>query len=316
MNWIEIKVKTSTEAVEAVSNIFYEAGVQGIVIEDPKSYLAQNLEADWDYIDVPSNMDFDEVAITGYVVEDSSAAEKVREIRSRVTDLPSFGLDIGKGEVSLDTVSETDWAQGWKKYYKPTRIGAHLVIKPSWENYIPIEGDKVIQLDPGMAFGTGTHETTVLCLELLEKYVKDNSSVIDMGTGSGILALAASLLGSSRVVGIDKDETAVKIAAENVILNNLSSSVAVRKGDRIGVAGIKADIIVANIVADVIIDISRHVPPFLKDGGIFIASGIIRERKLSVTEALERNGFDIIDEAEKGEWVALASTLALSGIGV
>jgi ribosomal protein L11 methyltransferase len=316
MKWIEIKVKTSTEAVEAVSNLFYEAGVAGLVIEDPKSYLASNREGDWDYVEIPAGIDFDEVVITGYIIEDSSAAERVQEIQNRVKELPSFGLDIGKGEVTLDTVSETDWAEAWKKYYKPTRIGAHIVIKPSWENYEPKPGDKVIELDPGMAFGTGTHETTVLCLELLEKHVKKDSVVIDIGCGSGILSVAAGMLGAAQVMGIDKDEVAVRVARENVKRNRLSSAIDILKGDKIEDAGIKGDIIVANIVADVIIEFCRQVPLYLKEGGIFLASGIIKDRKLSVKEALEKNGFDIIDEIEKGEWVALATTLALSQISV
>lgn len=313
MNWIEIKVKTSTEAVEAVSNIFYEAGVAGIVIEDPKSYLANNQEADWDYVDIPVNLDFDEVSITGYIVEDSSAAERVQEIQGRIKELPSYGLDIGKGEVTLDTVSDTDWAESWKKYYKPTRIGKHLVIKPSWEDYDPEPMDLVIELDPGMAFGTGTHETTVLCLELLEKYIKVGSTVIDMGCGSGILSLAAGKLGASRVIAVDKDTVAVKVARENVARNQLEDKIQVLQGDKIEDAGIKADIVVANIVADVIIDMCRHVPLYLEEGGIYLASGIIQERILSVKEALEKNGFDILAEEEKGEWIALASTLALRG---
>jgi ribosomal protein L11 methyltransferase len=313
MNWVEIKIKTSTEAIEAISNIFYEAGVMGVVIEDPRDYLRPQDEKQWDYVEIPEGIDFEEAVVTGYLVEDSSLAERVREIGERVKQLPEYGLNIGKGEMAMATVSDTDWANAWKKYYKPTHIGKSLVVKPSWEVYQPEAGEIVIDLDPGMAFGTGTHETTRLCMELLEKYMKSGFAVIDIGCGSGILSIAAGKLGASHVVAIDRDDVAVKVARENVERNNLSSVVKVLKGDKLRDISFKADIIIANIIADVIIELSEEVPLNLKEGGLFLASGIIKDRKLSVVEALEKNGFDIVEESEKGEWVALVSKQAPIG---
>ncbi|MCR4429841.1 MAG: 50S ribosomal protein L11 methyltransferase [Tepidanaerobacteraceae bacterium] len=313
MNWVEIKIKTSTEAIEAVANLFYEAGVMGVVIEDPRIYLRPQDEAQWDYMEVPEGIDFEEAVVTGYLVEDSSLAERVREIEEGVKRLPEFGLNMGRGEMAITIISDEDWANAWKKYYKPTRIGKTLVVKPSWEEYLPQAGEVVIDLDPGMAFGTGTHETTRLCMELLEKYMKRDFSVIDIGCGSGILSIAAGKLGASRVLAIDRDEVSVKVAGENVERNNLNAVVKVIKGEGLRNISFKADIIVANIIADVIIDLSGQVPLSLKEGGVFLASGIIRDRKLSVVEALERNGFDVIEESEKGEWVALASRQAPIG---
>jgi ribosomal protein L11 methyltransferase len=313
MNWVEIKVKTSTEAIEAVANIFYEAGVAGVVIEDPRDYLRPQDENDWDYVEIPEGLDFEEAIITGYLVVDSSLAERAQEIQRRIRQLPDYGLDIGKGELKCTTVSESDWANAWKKYYKPTHIGKKLVIKPSWEIYEPKAQEVVVELDPGMAFGTGTHETTMLCLELLEKYIRNQCTVIDVGCGSGILSIAAGKLGASRVIAIDRDEMAVKVARENVDRNNLNAIVWVVKGDKLKGVNTKADIIVANIIADVVIELSRSVPLHLKEGGIFLASGIIKDRKHSVIEALEKNGFDLVEEAEKGEWVALASMQAPIG---
>ncbi|AEE91245.1 Ribosomal protein L11 methyltransferase [Tepidanaerobacter acetatoxydans Re1] len=313
MNWVEIKVKTTTEAIEAVSNIFYEAGVAGVVIEDPKIYLRSHDPEEWDYLDIPEGLDFEVAQVTGYLIEDSSLAERTQSIRDRISELPSYGLDIGKGEVVLTTISETDWSSAWKKYYKPTHIGKNIVIKPSWEVYKPERDEIVVELDPGMAFGTGTHETTMLCLEILEKYIKKDITVIDVGCGSGILSIASGKLGAKQVLAIDRDENAVRIARENIKRNNLETCVRAVKGDKLQNINFKADIIVANIIADVIIDLSKDAALYLKDNGVFIASGIIKDRKLSVIEALEKNGFDLIEQFEKGEWVALVSTQAPIG---
>jgi len=314
MNWVEIKVKTTTEAIEAVSNIFYEAGVAGVVIEDPKIYLRPHDSSDWDYMDIPEGLDFEVVQVTGYLAEDSSLAERTKVIRDRISQLPSFGIDIGKGEVAITTISEENWGEAWKKYYKPTHIGKHIVIKPSWEQYKPKTSDEVvIELDPGMAFGTGTHETTMLCLEILENYMKKDYTVIDIGCGSGILSIACGKLGAKKVLAIDKDENAVKVATENIKRNNLDNCVKAIKGDKLQGVDFKADIIVANIIADVIIDITKDVGLYLNDGGIFISSGIIKDRKLSVIEAMEKNGLDLIQQFEKGEWVALISRQAPIG---
>lgn len=313
MNWVEMKIKTSTEAIEAISNIFYEAGVMGVVIEDPRDYLRPQDESEWDYVEIPEGIDFEEAVVTGYLVEDSSLGERAREIRERVKELPKYGLNIGKGEIIMNTVSDTDWANSWKKYYKPTHIGKNLVIKPSWEAYEPKANEIAIELDPGMAFGTGTHETTVMCLELLEKYIKKGLEVIDIGCGSGILSIACGKLGASKVLAIDKDEVAVKVARENIKRNSLSSTITVQTGDKLKNVEEKADIIIANIIADVIIDLSYDVPLHLKEGGVFLASGIIKDRKLSVREALEKNGFDLVQESEKGEWVALVAKQAPIG---
>jgi len=314
MNWVEIKVKTTTEAVEAVSNIFYEAGVAGVVIEDPKDYLHSNEANDWDYVEIPEGLDFEVVQVTGYLAEDSSLAERTQVIKDRINQLPKYGIDIGKGEVAITTISEANWGEAWRKYYKPTHIGKNIVIKPSWEDYKPNNNEEIIiELDPGMAFGTGTHESTMLCLEILEKYMKKDFTVIDVGCGSGILSIACGKLGAKKVLAIDKDETAVKVATENIKRNNLDNFIKAVKGDKLQRVDFKADIIVANIIADVIIDITKDVGLYLNDGGIFISSGIIKDRKLSVIEAMEKNGLDLVQQIEKGEWVALVSTQAPIG---
>lgn len=308
MNWIEIKIKTKREAVEAVSNIFYEAGTKGVVIEDPKDYLQKSKDR-WDYIEVPENLEIgnDEVIVTGYLIEDSTIGEKIRHIGSRLKELSTFGLDAGKCEMQTSIISDANWAENWKKYYKPTLIGKNIVICPSWENFNNNTEKIVITLDPGMAFGTGTHETTAMCLELLENYIKKEFVVIDMGCGSGVLSIAAAKLGASKVLAIDKDDVACRTAKENAKLNNTESKIQVIKKDELKDVGIKAELIVANIIADTIIELCPSISSHLKDNGIFIASGIIQDKKLSVIKALEKNGFSIIDLINRDEWVTIVS---------
>lgn len=310
MNWIEIKIKTKIEAVEAVSNIFYEAGTKGVVIEDPKDYF-QPSEDRWDYIEIPEQVDIEEVIVTGYLVEDSSVADRIQHIKSRLYNLPNYGLDTGKSEVQTNIISDTNWGEAWKKYYKPTPIGENIIICPSWETLDEKDAKKtVITIDPGMAFGTGTHETTTSCLELLEKYIKKGFTVIDMGCGSGILSIAAAKLGASKVLAIDKDEVACRVAKENIELNNLKSNIQVVKADNLENIDFKADLIVANIIADTIIDLCPRIPLYLKSKGVFIASGIIREHKFSVINALKSNGLSLKKQVEQNEWVSLVSSLA------
>ncbi|WP_276628695.1 50S ribosomal protein L11 methyltransferase, partial [Terrisporobacter hibernicus] len=190
MNWTEVTVKTTTEAVEAISNILLEERCGGVMIEDPKDFLFQKKnELDWDYVEeeVFNKSNQDGVLIKTYIPEERNVLELVETIKAKISLLPSFGLDIGEGTVSLSDVNESDWANEWKKYYKPTKIGQKIVVKPTWEDYDKQEGDLIIELDPGMAFGTGTHETTSMCIRELEKYVDESKRVFDIGCGSGIL---------------------------------------------------------------------------------------------------------------------------------
>lgn len=308
--WIEIMVITTSEAVEPVSAIFYECGAAGVAIEDPADVINSNtLPHDWDYIDeklLPQ--DTGEVKVKGYFPGNSSIDDVIDSIKISVSKLDEFGIDKGKGEVITREVNEQDWANSWKKYYKPFKIGYNIVIKPSWEDYDAKPEDIVLELDPGMAFGTGTHETTRMCIELLEKYFKEGSVVFDIGCGSGILSIASSKLGASKVIGVDIDEVAVRASIENMAVSNVHN-VEIKHGNLFDVIEGKADIIVANIIADVIIKISKTTTEFLKPSGVFITSGIIRDRADDVKKALCNNGFDIIEVREMGEWVAIASAL-------
>ena len=312
MNWSEVTIKTTTEAVEAISNILMEERCGGVMIEDPKDFLFQKKnELDWDYVEeeVFNKSGQDGVLIKTYIPEERNVLELIETVKARIALLPSFGLDIGEGSVSLSNVNESDWANEWKKYYKPTKVGKKIVVKPSWEEYEKQEGDLIIELDPGMAFGTGTHETTSMCIRELENYVDETKTVFDIGCGSGILAIAAAQLGAKEVVAGDLDEVAVKVSKENCEINNVSDKVVVKHGSLFEVVDSKADVIVANIIADIIKILAKDVSKFLKDDGVFISSGIILAKIDEVCQALEENGFEIVKVERLGEWSAIVSKL-------
>lgn len=312
MKWIEVTIKTTTEAVEAITNILDELRTGGVMIEDPKDFLFQkNNELDWDYVEeeVFNKSGQDGVLIKTYISEERNVVEVVENIKHRVLSLRDFGIDIGEGSVSLGQVNESDWANEWKKYYKPTKIGQRIVVKPTWEDYKRENGELIIELDPGMAFGTGTHETTSMCIRELEKYVNEDSKVFDIGCGSGILAIAAAKLGAKEVLAVDLDEVAVKVSKENVEENNVSDSVEVRHGNLMDVVKDRADVVVANIIADIIKILAKDVHNFMKKDAVFISSGIILDKVDEVKESLIENGFEIIDIKKLGEWSAIVSKL-------
>lgn len=312
MKWIEVTIKTTTEAVEAITNILDELRTGGVMIEDPNDFFFQKKnELDWDYVEeeVFNKRNSDGVLIKTYISEERNVVELVEIIKQKVSTLTGFGIDIGEGSVSLGQVNEEDWANEWKKYYKPTKIGDKLVVKPTWEDYIVQDGDLVIELDPGMAFGTGTHETTTMCMRELEKYVTEDSKVFDIGCGSGILAIAAAKLGAKDVIAVDLDEVAVKVAKENVNHNHVQDSVKVLHGNLIDVVSEKADVIVANIIADIIKILAKDVHSCMKEDAVFISSGIIHAKVDEVKESLIENGFEIIEVKTLGEWNAIVAKL-------
>ena len=312
MKWIEVTIKTTTEAVEAITNILDDLRTGGVMIEDPKDFFFQKKnELDWDYVEeeVFNKRNSEGVLIKTYISEERNVMELVETIKQKVSALTGFGIDIGEGSVSLGQVNEEDWANEWKKYYKPTKIGEKLVVKPTWEDYEVQDGDLVIELDPGMAFGTGTHETTTMCMRELEKYVTEDSKVFDIGCGSGILAIAAAKLGAKDVIAVDLDEVAVKVAAENVAHNHVQDSVQVLHGNLIDVVSDKADVVVANIIADIIKILAKDVHSCMKEDAVFISSGIIHAKVDEVKESLIENGFEIMEVKTLGEWNAIVAKL-------
>ena len=216
-------------------------------------------------------------------------------------------MDLGTLTASTQNVHEQDWAECWKQYYKPFRAGKRLVIKPSWESWAAEEDDLIIELDPGMAFGTGTHETTAMCVEMIEKHYH-GGSVLDVGTGSGILAIAAARLGAKQVLGVDIDPMAVQVARENVEKNSLQDIIDIREGDLVaGLDDVRCDFAVANILADVIALLAWPLKNHLAPDALFVCSGILQEREEDVQTVLRENGYQVFDRMQKGGWVALAA---------
>ncbi|CAH2214129.1 50S ribosomal protein L11 methyltransferase [Tepidibacter aestuarii] len=309
MKWIEVTIKTTTEAVEAVTSILYECEVGGVVIEDPNDFLFQDKEdIAWDYIEENVfDTGYEGVIIKAYLNEQKNIVGEVEMIREKIKLLPTYGINIGEGSVNITEVDEQDWANSWKQYYKPAKVGEKIVVKPTWEEYEKNEGEIVIELDPGMAFGTGTHETTTMCIRELEKRINNEDVVFDIGCGSGILSIAAAKLGAKKTIGVDLDEVAVKVSKENAEFNNVDSSVEIRYGNLMNVVTEKADIVVANIIADIIAILAKDVSNFLNDDGLFISSGIILDKIEFVKAALLENNFEILEVNTMGEWAAIVS---------
>lgn len=311
MKWIEVQIKTTTELEEIVCSIMYDLGVSGLAIEDPNDILAfQQSEENWDFIDPELiNQDYEGVIIKAYFPESDDITDKIELVRESIERNPLNETGKSLGQVTVSEVNDADWAENWKRYYKPIRIGDKIVIKPSWEAFEPKEGDIVVELDPGMAFGTGTHETTILCIEALEKYVKKDAVVYDVGCGSGILSIVAAKLGAKKVIGIDIDDLSVKTSKENVKINHVEEIVEIVKGNLLDNVSGKADIIVSNIIAEIIVNMIPDLKEYLINNGIFIASGIITEKLQLVKEALIDNGFNILEEKVMNDWAVIIGNL-------
>lgn len=311
MDWMEIKVLTTTQAADIVSEILMEAGSEGTMIEDKNDVAAnQRPEGQWDIIDEAiAERIGDDVKVTGYYPIDDRLSDTLAKIREALRGLPALVPDVplGKLEVLTNGFEEEDWAESWKKSYKPFRLGEHFVIRPGWTQYDPRPDDKIIEIDPGLAFGTGTHETTGMCTALIEKYVRPGQRVIDIGTGTGILAIAAAHMGAKEVLATDLDAMATRVAAENVRVNGFEDRISVRCGDLLDVVDVSGDVVIANIIADVIIMLAQPVRQRIADGGIFICSGIAIDRRDEVIRALNDAQYEILDGPVKGEWAAFAA---------
>lgn len=301
--WIEVRVITKSEALEPVSGIFYGLDCKGVAIEDPNDILEREQgPLTWDFADINVLEHKGEVAVVkAYFAEEDDIENILNYVNEKIEELKSIGLDLGDAKIESEKMHEEDWANNWKKYYKPTKVGERIVVRPIWEEYKEENNELVLVLDPGMAFGTGTHETTRMCIQSLENYVKEDSVVFDVGCGSGILAIAAAKLGAKKAVGVDLDLVAVESAKENVGYNNLDN-IEVLYGNLVEVIDGKADIVVANIIAEVICILTEDVKRVLKDDGYFITSGIIHDRVDMVTKKLEETGFEVVEINKDGEW--------------
>ncbi|WP_431087781.1 50S ribosomal protein L11 methyltransferase [Paenibacillus sp. 8b26] len=318
MLWHEITIHTTEEAVEMISNFLHEAGAGGVSIEESGSLNKPRDTSYGQWYDRPLNdIPEGQATIKGYFAEEVEMDGIRAQIEPRVEELRTFDIDPGEVRYELKTVNEDDWANAWKQYFKPLRVSDRLTIKPTWEAYEPAsEDEKIIELDPGMAFGTGAHPTTSLCLRALESVIKGGEEVIDVGTGSGILAIGAVQLGAKHVLALDLDPVAVSSARENTHLNGLEDRITIKESDLLSVLNasdptlgiqLPVKLVVANILAEIILLFTDDVYKALEPGGIYIASGIWKNKEEVVENALKAAGFDIAETCRDEDWLAFVA---------
>ena len=308
-NWIEITIHTTNEASEIVESILLDYGSTGVAIEDPTT-LEENLHDDFGTIVELSPTDYPEVGVIvkGYINELNFDDETFKRFKD---ELEQLGKNINIGEffkIETTTIQDSDWENSWKDYFDILNIGEKFVIVPTWREYENEEDKYVINIDPGMAFGTGGHETTSLCIKNLEKYIKPHDNVIDVGCGSGILSIAASYLTDGSLKAVDLDKLAVDVSRENFALNNLENRIEVEEASLLTKETKKYDVIVANILAHIIELMLEDAYKLLEDGGYFITSGIIKDKKDELLEKMLDQGFKLVEETSDNEWYSFVVT--------
>jgi len=332
MKWIKMQLKTTTEAVDMISVILDELGVEGIEISDFVPLSEEDKQKM--FIDIlPELPEDDGSAVVSFYVDPETDIDELKfNISMEISNLREY-MDVGSGELSVSETEDKDWINNWKEFFKPFRVDDSIVIKPTWEELTEKkDGDLVVEIDPGTAFGTGAHETTKLCIWNLKKYLKQGDTVFDVGCGSGILSIISMLLGADYAAAVDIDPIAVGVTVENAEVNKLTATlcekdakglpsftgksgiIEVTDGNVIGdkelrkAVGLeKFDVVVANILADVIIPLSGVVREFMKPGALFISSGIINMKQEAVEAALKENGFEIVEVVTQGDWVSIVA---------
>lgn len=309
--WVEVTVETTPEAAEVIAEILIEGGCGGVVYHDPALLPGEEPEAGEAGGDPEETPGAGSILlpapglpyrVTGYLPLRNGLDEELNRIKGRIKETGEE-IPVGKGEITLRRVKEEEWANAWKEHFHPETVG-RLIITPSWIEVKPSPAETVIRIDPGMAFGTGNHPSTKLSLILIQEAIKGGETVYDIGAGSGILAIAAAKLGAGRVVAVDIDPVAVEVARENILENGVAERVTVMKGDLLRGLAKDADLIIANIIAAVIMEITPEAAGLLKPGGLFISSGIIDSKAEEVRDALTAAGFIIRRELTAGGWVA------------
>jgi len=305
MRYLKLEITTEKALMEAVVTALLERGFTSMQIDDPcdvQDILDHKDLYKYDYIseELSTGLSGDPL-ITLYFSDGEEGQQQLEEVGALLADMEGV-----RSEVSL-TGDDSEWLYKWQEHFRPTKVGERIVVKPGWEDYEPAEGELVIEMDPGMAFGSGLHETTSMCVKALERYMPEGSSVLDVGTGTGILAMAAVLLGAESALGIDIDDEAVRVAGENIRKNGLEGSIAIMKGDLMEGIAYHPDVIVANLMADLVMMLSPAAAAQLRPGGIYITSGILDIKEDAVKTAVTDAGFDIIDVLSDGEWRALTA---------
>ena len=319
MKYKELIIKAKRNESEMVQAALLEAGFDSMQIDDPMDAVDIAEHQDlykYDYINkeisqkaAEAEAGDDAITITLYFTDDEEGQNRLKEAVEILSAIPGVSFE------AEETGDDSEWLYKWQEHFRPTRVGRRIVVKPGWEDYEAAEDELVIEMDPGMAFGSGLHETTSMCIKALEKDLGDGAydpsrypiKVLDVGTGTGILAMAAVLLGADEALGIDIDDEAVRVAGENIAKNGLEGRISIRHGNLMDGIDYRPDIIVANLMADLVIMLSPAAASQLAPGGIYITSGILDIKEESVKKAIEDAGFDIIDVLADGEWRAIAA---------
>ena len=304
MNWLEVTVNTHSESVEVVSSILIELGSKGVSIEDPLDYYQLTDEQlEWLKVQQKDLYETDTVIVKGYFQPSQWLKDSANLLHEKLEEIKIYGLQTGPLFIQVKEVGEEDWANAWKQYYFPVRVTRFLTVVPSWIDYEKEQDDELlIEIDPGLAFGTGTHPTTQLSLTALEQTIRGNESVLDVGTGSGVLSIASKLLGASKVTAFDIDEMATRVAKENIALNPTIGEIEVFENNLLVGVDQKSDLIVANILAEILLQMPEDAYRNLKDDGSLILSGIIESKANEVKEAYEKAGFTLVERMIMREW--------------
>ncbi|MCK8826972.1 50S ribosomal protein L11 methyltransferase [Natroniella acetigena] len=290
MEWKELEISTTYQAFAAIINLLDEFGIESIFKE------------------VLSQEDEDEILVKAYCKDDSFSTEQLAELKTKIANLKEYDLDVGSGKLRVSELQEEDWANNWKENFKPFKVTDQIVIKPTWEDYQASTDEIIIEVDPGQAFGTGQHETTTSCLEMIEKHLKTGASCLDVGTGTGILAIAAAKLEANVTVGIDISPVAITAAQENAELNQVADEIEFLEGDLVKVVDRSYDLVICNILPHIILDLIPDLKQVLKSSGKFILSGIVEEKLDEIKERLAEYQFKVEQVVQKNEWVTVVGS--------
>ena len=328
MKYKQIDIFTDKDGLEVVLGALMGIDIVDAVVDDPDDIddlLNKEHDYEWDYVDDKVlNLKNEQPKVTVYVTEDELAVpysvqpaddsddmNKLDAILFVLENAKGFGFDIN---IEVTDHDDSEWKDNWKEFFKPAKVSSKIIVKPTWEEYAlspdeQADGMHILEIDPGMAFGTGTHETTSLCIKSLEEYMQPGDKVLDVGTGSGILAIAASMLGASDVLGVEIDPVAVEIAQENIELNHVADTARAQYGDLTKGIDYKANVVVANLMADLVMMLSKDVSKHLLPGGYYISSGIIDEKLVTVADSIRSCGFKIMEVKNDGMWCAIVAKL-------
>lgn len=305
MKWCEISIQTSHEAVELIAEIFRDLGASGVVIEDPELVNDYITSGKWDYTDIPIAKETEVVVEKAYLPVNGELEGRIQTLQQEIKALESRGVNTAPAVLTTAELQDEDWSDTWKQYFHTEKPGERVVIKPTWEEYEPKDDEVVIELDPGAAFGTGTHATTSMCIRQLENLVKPGMTVFDVGTGSGILSIISAKLGAKNIQAVDYDDSVLKIVEENLEQNNVQDIISVAQSDLMQNVHGKAELVIANIIADIIIRLFDQLDEHLEQGGTLLTSGIIEDRIEDVLAAAEAHGYGVVERLENKGWACI-----------